>query len=90
MTNQRRPRPEPRGRQRGRTRTPRGDVDPPPDPPDELEPDPADPPDSDGWEFEELPCTDADDADWDAFLPDDDERNPEPEPGDFWIESSSD
>jgi hypothetical protein len=55
-----------------------------------LEPDPADPPDSDGWEFEELPCTDADDADWDAFLPDDDERDPEPEPGDFWIESSSD
>ena len=27
---------------------------------------------------------DPDDADWDAFLPDDEEV--EPEPGDFWIE----
>ncbi len=27
-----------------------------------------------------------DDNDWDAFLPDDEELDPLPEPGDFWIE----
>jgi hypothetical protein len=33
---------------------------------------------------EELPCTDGDDSRWEAFVPDEDERDPEPEPGDFW------
>jgi hypothetical protein len=27
-----------------------------------------------------------DDSHWDVFLPDDDEFDPLPEPGDFWIE----
>ena len=31
------------------------------------------------WDFDE--------DHWDAFLPDDDQRDPLPEPGDFWIES---
>ena len=39
-------------------------------------------------EFEELPCTDEEDAQWEAFIPDDDERDPEPEAGDFWMEPS--
>lgn len=28
-----------------------------------------------------------DDAPWEAFLPDDDQCDPLPEPGDFWIET---
>ena len=32
---------------------------------------------------------DGDDLRWDAFIPDDDERDPEPDPGDFWIENRS-
>lgn len=28
-----------------------------------------------------------DDGPWEAFLPDDDQTDPLPEPGDFWIES---
>lgn len=45
------------------------------------------PADESDLEFEELPCTDEDDARWDAFIPDEDECDPEPEAGDFWIES---
>ena len=37
-------------------------------------------------DVEELPCTDEDESLWDAFIPDEDERDPEPEAGDFWIE----
>ncbi len=29
-----------------------------------------------------------DDGPWEAFLPDDDQSDPLPEPGDFWIEST--
>jgi hypothetical protein len=32
----------------------------------------------------DLPCTDADDARWDVFVADDDERDPQPGPGEFW------
>jgi hypothetical protein len=32
----------------------------------------------------ELDQIDPDDPRWDAFIPDDDERNPQPEYGDFW------
>jgi hypothetical protein len=57
---------------------PPGEPDPPPvevDHDDELEPQVAH-------------CTHeaADDARWDAFLFDEDEFDPEPDPGDFWIE----
>lgn len=31
-----------------------------------------------------------DDDPWDAFLDDDDERDPWPEPGDFWTEDDDD
>jgi hypothetical protein len=32
----------------------------------------------------ELDKIDPDDPRWDAFIADDDERDPQPEPGDFW------
>jgi hypothetical protein len=42
--------------------------------------------DSDDSDLEEPP--DLDEAHWDAFVPDDDERDPQPEPGDFWTQGS--
>ena len=66
--------------------------DPPPidqapsEEPSELEPAPDEPQEPSDLEFEELPCTDDDDSRWDAFIPDDDERDPQPAPGDFWFE----
>ena len=64
-----------------------------PDEPSELESEPsesepselAEPSDLD---FTDMPCTDAgtDESPWEAFLPDD-EWDPEPEPGDFWIDN---
>jgi hypothetical protein len=39
--------------------------------------------DSEDSEWDEI---DPDDPRWDAFVADDDERNPEPEYGDFWPE----
>jgi hypothetical protein len=35
-------------------------------------------------EIDELNEIDPDDPYWDAFLADDDELDPQPEPGDFW------
>jgi hypothetical protein len=61
-------------------------AEPPPNQPNEIEPEPDEPADPSDLEFEELPCTDDDDSRWEAFIPDDDERDPEPAPGDFWIE----
>jgi hypothetical protein len=58
-----------------------------PDAANEMDPDVAEPPaseDASDLEFEELPCTD-DDSHWEAFIPDEDERDPEPDPGDFWM-----
>ena len=54
-------------------------IDSPTDSPDPLE-EPDE--DTDLDEFD-LPCTD-DDGRWDVFIPDDDERDPLPEAGDFW------
>lgn len=51
------------------------------DPPAEEPVEPDDP------EFEDLPHQD--DARWDVFLPDDDQRDPQPEPGDFWTETDA-
>ncbi len=45
---------------------------------------PPEPEEASELEFEELPCTD-DDSHWEAFIPDEDERDPEPDPGDFWM-----
>ena len=30
---------------------------------------------------------DGDESQWEAFIPDEDEWDPEPDPGDFWIEN---
>jgi hypothetical protein len=39
-------------------------------------------------DFDDVPCTDDDDESrWEAFIPDEDEWDPAPDPGDFWIES---
>ncbi len=37
-------------------------------------------------DWEDCTPLELDDDRWDAFLPDDDQRDPLPEPGDFWIE----
>jgi len=65
---------------------PPGEFDPAGEPsePTELEPAPPEPSD---WEPLDIPCTD-DDSSWDVFIPDDDEEDPLPGPGDFWIDSS--
>lgn len=55
--------------------------DAPPNETEPLEPPPDEPSD---LEFEDLPCTDEDDARWEAFIPDDDQRDPQPDPRDFW------
>jgi hypothetical protein len=61
----------------------------PPDEPSHLDAEPEEPTDPDDSDLEELPCTDeADERRWEAFIPDDDEFDPEPEHGDFWIEDS--
>lgn len=61
-----------------------------PDEPSELEPEPAEPADPTELEFTDMPCTDAgteaDESQWEAFVPDDDEWDPQPEPGDFWVD----
>jgi hypothetical protein len=59
----------------------------------ELEPsesEPSEPDEPSDLDFTDMPCTDAgsgtDESPWEAFLPDDDQWDPEPEPGDFWID----
>jgi hypothetical protein len=59
-----------------------------PEEPSDLDPELDPPEDESELEFPELPCTDEDDAPWEAFIPDDDRWEPDPEPGDFWIEDS--
>ena len=55
-------------------------TDPHFDVPDTLIPadEPDDPSDLDDWD------PPIDDASWDVFIPDDDERDPLPDAGDFW------
>ena len=56
-----------------------------PEEPTDLEPDgPTEPSD---FEYVDIPCTD-EDSRWDVFLPDDDERDPQPDAGDFWFEAN--
>ena len=39
-------------------------------------------------DFDDMPCTDdGDESRWEAFIPDEDEWDPEPDPGDFRIEN---
>ncbi len=66
------------------------DPDTLPEEPTDLEPEPAESTEPSDLDFTDMPCTDAggedaDESSWEAFLPDD-EWDPEPEPGDFWIE----
>jgi len=42
--------------------------------------------DQDPTELEDSNPLEFDDDQWDAFLPDDDQQDPLPEPGDFWLE----
>lgn len=62
----------------------------PPWQPDDAEDEPDDPDpellDPGNLMIDEPPS--GDDAYWDAFIPDDDECDPLPEPGDFWMEES--
>ena len=64
-----------------------------PEEPSNLEEEPVEPDEVSDLDFTEMPCTDeagqgGDESLWDAFLPDD-EWDPEPDPGDFWIENRS-
>jgi hypothetical protein len=59
-----------------------------PEEPSDLDPELEQTEDESEPEYPELPCTDEDDASWDAFLPDDEWWEPDPEPGDFWMEGS--
>jgi hypothetical protein len=44
------------------------------------------PPDRNDLEDEDTLLVGSDDTPWEAFIPDDDELDPEPEDGDFWID----
>lgn len=62
---------------------PPGQPDDPDDEPDDLEPELTDP---GGPEVDDPLAND--DSYWDVFIPDDDQCDPLPEPGDFWMEES--
>jgi len=57
-----------------------------PEEPSDLEPGVDEPSATSDLEFPEFPCAVEDDASWEAFDADDDERDPQPELGDFWTE----
>lgn len=59
-----------------------------PEEPSDLDRELERPDDESDLEYPELPCTDEDDASWEAFVPEDDGWETDPEPGDFWIEDS--
>jgi len=66
-----------------------------PEEPSDRETEPADPDEASDLDFADMPCTDdgdgddgnGDDSRWEAFIPDEDESDPQPDPGDFWIEN---
>lgn len=66
-------------------RIPPGNSEPPPDEPSDLDVAPDESSDQSEIEFENALFADEDDSRWEAFILDDDERDPEPEQGDFWI-----
>jgi hypothetical protein len=54
---------------------------------DDLPIEPAAPSSDDSVDLDDFDTLDFDTDDrWDVFIPDDDEIDPQPEPGDFWIE----
>lgn len=66
-----------------------------PDDPSDLDQEPHQPTEPDepsDLDSGDIPCTDdldgpLDETQWEAFVPDDDQWDPEPDPGDFWIEN---
>jgi hypothetical protein len=62
-----------------------------PEEPSDLEAEPIEPTEPSDLDCEDMPCTDDagedDDSRWDVFIPDDDELDPQPDVGDFWIEN---
>jgi hypothetical protein len=67
---------------------------PPPDDASDLDASDLDVSDLDDVPYDDVPCTDGsddyDDAQWETFVPDEDERDPLPDPGDFWVEGNQD
>jgi hypothetical protein len=61
--------------------------------PSDLDTTPAELEEPTDLDFSDMPCTDdGDDGDesrWEAFIPDEDEWDPEPDVGDFWIENAA-
>jgi hypothetical protein len=62
--------------------------DPDPTDHDPTTADPDDASDLDDVPYDDVPCTDDGDDDprWEAFIADEDECDPWPDPGDFWLE----
>ena len=59
-----------------------------PEEPNDLETVPTELDEPSDLDFDDMPCTDdGDESRWEAFIPDEDEWDPEPDPGDFWIEN---
>ncbi len=65
-----------------------------PDEPSDLEAEPIEPNEASDLDFEDMPCTDDllgdndDDSRWEVFIPDEDERDPEPDSDDFLFENA--
>lgn len=67
----------------------RGNVAPEPS---DLQPSPDKPSEPSDWESVDVPgfaqqAPADDDSNWDVFLPDEEDEDPLPAPGDFWIET---
>jgi hypothetical protein len=62
----------------------------PPQPDDDSPAPPAEPEGPDEPDEIDVPCTDDDDPRWDVFIADDDDCDPLPDLGDFWIEDPVD
>lgn len=65
-----------------------------PDEPSDLETVPDVPDEASDLDFADMPCTDDgqgggedDDRRWEAFIPEEEEWDPQPDPGDFWMEN---
>ena len=70
-----------------------GDTEPNDPEPTDHDPTTAEPDDAsdlDDVPYDDVPCTDDGDDDprWEAFIPDEDECDPWPDPGDFWIDGN--
>jgi hypothetical protein len=64
------------------------------DEPSDLETEPIETEDASDLDYKDFPCADNgvgddDDSRWEVFIADDDEREPEQDPSDSWIENES-